>query len=451
MTEKLAIDGGKPAVPENLVAHNWERFRKSTPEEIAAVVEVLKSGHLSIAMGKGMPNAEALEKEFAEYIGTKYALAVNSGTASLHCAVAGVGIEPGDEVIVPAYTFIASAMAVLHQNAIPVFADVHPDTFVIDPTDVERKISSRTKGIMAVQMYGLPCDMDQIGAIAKKHNLKVVEDAAQAIGATYNGKKAGSLGDAAGFSFCTTKQLMAGEGGIMTTNDRETYEKAGMLRLFGERCDMNAPDRAYISEGVGWNYKMAETISALARVKLSHIDDYIGITQKNAAHLSTLLADIEGLQSAVVPADRTHACYMYPVRVRPESIGLDVPVEKFRNAILQALVAENVRVSLWQNVPVPAQTIFQRKAGYGKGCPWNCKSWQDVSYDPFAYPNTIRMLQDHFVVWGLIPPSTSELMDYYSQAFHKVFANCAKLVEIYDRTETYQPLEQRLDELTKAG
>ena len=182
MTARLAIDGGKPAVPENFVAHNWERFRKSTQEEIAAVVEVLKSGHLSIALGKGMPNAEALEREFAEYIGAKYALAVNSGTASLHCALAGVGIEPGDEVIVPAYTFIASAMAVLHQNAIPVFADVNPDTFVIDPSDVERKISSRTRAIMAVQMYGLPCDMDPIRAIAKKHNLKVIEDAAQAIG-----------------------------------------------------------------------------------------------------------------------------------------------------------------------------------------------------------------------------------------------------------------------------
>ena len=451
MTQRLAIDGGKPAVPETLVAHDWERFRKSTPEEIAAVVEVLKSGHLSIAMGKGMPNAEGLEREFAEYAGTKYALAVSSGTASLHCAVAGVGIEPGDEVIVPAYTFIASAMAVLHQNAIPIFADVKCDTFVIDPTDVERKISSRTKGIMAVQMYGLPCDMDEIKTIAKKHNLKVVEDAAQAIGAMYKGKKAGALGDAGGFSFCTTKQLMAGEGGIMTTNERETYERASMLRLFGERGDMNAPERAYISEGIGWNYKMAETISALARVKLRHIDEYIGGTQKNAAYLSTLLADIEGLQSAFVPDERTHACYMYPVRVRPESIGLDVPVEKFRNAILQALAAENVRVSLWQTVPVPAQTVFQLKAGYGKGCPWNCRGLQDVSYDPFAYPNTIRMLQDHFVVWGLVPPNTSELMDYYSQAFHKVFANCAKAVEIYDRSETYQPLEQRLDELSKAG
>ena len=451
MTARLAIDGGKPAVPENFVAHNWERFRKSTQEEIAAVVEVLKSGHLSIALGKGMPNAEALEREFAEYIGAKYALAVNSGTASLHCALAGVGIEPGDEVIVPAYTFIASAMAVLHQNAIPVFADVNPDTFVIDPTDVERKITSRTKGIMAVQMYGLPCDMDPIRDIAKKYNLKVVEDAAQAIGATYKGKKAGSLGDAAGFSFCTTKQLMAGEGGMVTTDDRETYERAGMLRLFGEHCDMNAPDRAYISEGIGWNYKMAETISALARVKLRHIDDYVGDAQKNAAHLFTLLGDIEGLQSAFVPDDRTHACYMYPVRVRPESIGLDVPVEKFRNAILKALAAENVRVSLWQKVPVPAQTVFQLKVGYAKGCPWNCKGRQDVSYDPFAYPNTIRMLQDHFVVWGLVPPNTSELMDYYSQAFHKVFANCARTVEIYDRAGIYQPLEKILDELTKAG
>ena len=250
---------------------------------------------------------------------------------------------------------------------------------------------------------------------------------------------------------CTTKQLMAGEGGIMTTNNRETYERASMLRLFGERCDMNAPDRAYVSEGIGWNYKMAETISALARVKLRHIDDYISDSQKNAAHLSGLLSDIEGLQTPFVPDDREHGCYEYPVRVRPERIGLDVPLEKLRNAIVKALKAENVRVALWQKVPVPAQTVFQQKMGYGKGCPWSCKGSQDVSYDPRPFPNTIRILQDHFVVSGLVPPNSVELMNYYSEAFHKVMANCAEAVEIYERTETYQPLKQRIDELTKAG
>ena len=179
MNDKLALDGGAPAVAEHLVAHDWERLRKSTQEEIDAVVEVLRSGHLSIVMGKGMPNAEGLEREFADYVGAKYCLVVNTGTAALHCAVAGVGVEPGDEVIVPAYTFVASAMAVLHHNAIPVFADINPSTYLIDPQDIEKKITSRTKAIMPVHLYGLPCDMDEINQIAKKNNLKVIEDSAQ--------------------------------------------------------------------------------------------------------------------------------------------------------------------------------------------------------------------------------------------------------------------------------
>jgi len=139
--EKLAIDGGAPAVPEHLAAHDWERLRKASLEEIEAVVEVLKSGHFSIVMGHGMPNAEGLEREFCAWTGAKYALAVNSGTAALHCAVAGVGVETGDEVIVPAFTFIASAMAVLHHNAIPVFVDVNPETYLMDPAAIEAKIT----------------------------------------------------------------------------------------------------------------------------------------------------------------------------------------------------------------------------------------------------------------------------------------------------------------------
>ena len=184
MTEKLAIEGANPTVPKKLVEHNWERFRKSTPEEIDAVVKVLESGHLSIASGFGMPQADALEKEFAEWTGTKYCLAVNNATAALHCAVAGSGVKPGEEVIVPAHTFIASAMAVLHHNAIPVFVDIDTQTYLIDTAQIEKVITDKTKAIMAIHIYGLPCDMDVINSIAKKHNLKVIEDCAQSYGST---------------------------------------------------------------------------------------------------------------------------------------------------------------------------------------------------------------------------------------------------------------------------
>ena len=264
-SKSLTLEGGLPAVPEHMIQHDWERFRKATPEEIAAVVSVLESGHLSIAMGSGMPQAEALEEEFAEWVGTDYCLAVSNGTAALHCAVAGAGIGPGDEVIVTALTFVASAMAVLHQNAVPVFVDIDPDTYLMNPNQIEEKINERTKAIMCVHLHGLPCAMEEINRIAQRHNLKVIEDVAQAYGALYQGKKAGSLGDAAGFSMCTTKHLMVGEGGLVTMSSEEVYQRAAMTRLFGENTNMKDRTRPYMSEMVGWNYKLAEPSSALAR------------------------------------------------------------------------------------------------------------------------------------------------------------------------------------------
>ena len=440
----LALDDGPPAVPDHLIAHDWERFRKATPEEIDAVVTVLKSGHFSIAQGSGMPNAEGLEKEFSEYVGADYCLAVNSGTAALHCAVAGLGVKPGDEVLVPAYTFIASAMAVFHQNAVPVFVDIDPDTFLMDPGKIEEKITSRTRAIMAVHIYGLPCDMDAINAIARKHDLKVIEDAAQCYGSLYKGRKTGVLADAAGFSMSPTKQLTTGEGGMMTTNRGEVYELASKVRLFGELADMRSPDRAYLSEQIGWNYKLAEPLSALARVKLRHLDELIGGLQKNAENLTRQLQDINGLITPVVPPDRTHSYYLYPVRVDPAVLNLDIEVGKLRNAIMHALAAENVLVILWQKVPVPGQPMFQNKLAYGKGCPWSCQAADQRCYEVRDYPNTIRVLEDHFLLKGLIPPNGSELMARYGDAFRKVFQRLDHVIEHYDQTHQYVPVEERM-------
>ena len=449
MTEKLAIEGGAPSVPEHLVKHNWERFRNATDEEIEAVVAVLRSGHLSIAQGFGMPQAEALEEEFAAYVGADHCLAVNSGTAALHCAVAGVGIQPGDEVIVPAYTFIASAMSVLHQNGIPVFVDIDPDTYLVDPGQIEEKITDRTKAIMPVHIHGLPADMEEINQIAARHNLGVIEDSAQGYGALYQGKRAGALGDAAGFSMCTTKQLMTGEGGLFTTNSRDVYQRASRLRLFGEDADMKAKDRAYMSHSVGWNYKMPEMVSALARVKLRHLDEYVGTTQRNAERLTERLQPIQGLTPPRVPSDRTHAYYLYAVQVDPEELDLDIEPGKLRNAVLRALAAENVRVSLWQNVPVPAHPMFQAKMGYGRGCPWSCHGGEEVAYDVYDYPNTIGILENTFTVWGLVPPNGFELVDSYTEAFEKVFGQIDRVVALFDETEEYVPLQARLAKLAQ--
>jgi dTDP-4-amino-4,6-dideoxygalactose transaminase len=362
--------------------------------------------------------------------------------------VAGPGIGPGDEVIVTALTFVASAMAVLHQNAVPVFVDIDPDTYLMDPKQIEDKINERTKAVMCVHLHGLPCPMDEINRIVQKHNLKVIEDVAQAYGALYQGKKAGSLGDAAGYSMCTTKHLMVGEGGLVTMDSEEVYRSAAMTRLFGENTDMREEARPYMSEMVGWNYKLAEPSSALARVKLRHLDEYIGATQRNAQRLTQRLQSIEGVVPPIVPPGRTHSTYLYPVQVDPDKLNLDIEPGKLKDAILKALKAENVSVGRLQQAPVPAQPLFQNKTGYGEGWPWNCHG-REVSYDIYDYPNTTAAIEKSFFVRGLPPPHDLELMDLYAEAFEKVVQNIDRVVDLFDETEQYIPLGERMERWRK--
>ena len=447
MTEKLALEGGRPSVPAQLVTHDWERYRKANDEDVEAVVSVLRSGHLSIALPVGMPQADALEEEFAEWVGADYCLVVNTGTAALHCAVAGVGVQAGDQVLVPADTFVASAMAVLHHNAIPVFVDTDPRTHLIDPAKIEEQINDKTKAIMAVHLFGMPADMDQINQIARRHGLKVIEDSAQTYGGLYHEKKTGALGDAAGFAMTTTKQLMVGEGGLLTTNSRDVYERAAMIRLFGERgTDMKAPDREYMSRWVGWNYKLSEVNSALARVRLRRLDEYISGCQQNAEYLTQRLEQIDGLSTPIVPGDRTHTYYHYSVQVHPGQLAMQIEAGKLRAAVMKALAAENVDVMRWQKVPVPAQPLFQNKTGYGNGSPWNCPGG-DVSYDVNQYPNAFASIDSSFAVRRLVPPNGVEQMDCCANAFEKVFAQIDRVVELFDESENYTPLAERIDRL----
>ena len=450
MPEKLALDGGTPAVPPALMQWDWERYRPASDEEIEEVTAVLRSGHLSIALPKGMPQSDALGREFADWVGTRHCLVVNSGTAALHCAVAGVGVQAGDEVIVPADTFIASAMAVLHQNAIPVFADVHPDTALIDPTHVETLVTSRTRAIMVVHLHGQPADMDAINAIAQRHNLKVIEDSAQTYGGLYKGRKTGALGDAAAFAMTTTKQLMVGEGGLLTTEDDEVYDRAAATRLFGEPgTSMTTASRAYMSEFIGWNYKLPETTAALARARLPSVAEYVAGCQDNAAYLDARLAGIPGLQTPAVAPNRNHTYYHYSLQVDPPAAGLDIEDGLLRNAVIAALKAEGTDAMTWQSVPVPAQPIFQNKLAYGNGSPWSTSDTQ-VSYDMDQYPNAFQVLERSFVLRRLVPPNGPDLLDAYAAALEKVFSQLERVADLYNQTGEYIPLETRKARLAPA-
>ncbi len=443
MKEMLACEGGKPVVSSTL-KRKWPII---TQEDIDAVVEVLKSGEL----GNGhSQNALAFGEEFAAYVGVKYGLAVNSGTAALHCAVAAAGIGPGDEVITSAYTFLASAAAVLHHNGIPIFVDIDPQTCSIDPSKIEEKISERTKAIMPVHIHGMPADMDKINEIARKYNLLVIEDAAQAPGALYKGKKAGNLGDIAGFSLQSSKSLTAGEGGVIITNNVELRDNADLVRMFGEVIEKGKP-RAYNAYTLGWNYRLPEMSAALARTQLRRLDGYNKIAQENADFLTRELRKIPGVIPPFIPEDRTHTYYVYRVRLNPEELGINMPIDKFRYAVQWALDAEGVTTSEWQNAPVPAQTLFQEKQGYGKGCPWNCsfsRGKSKIVYDIYDYPETLKMLKSSFVLGSIMegnvrPPNTMELMKHYVEAFQKVFQSLEKVLDLYEKSGEYVEFEKR--------
>ena len=309
MTETLAIRGGTPVVPKALHV----RWPMITAEDKAAVQAALDSG---IVSGPYAPQVKALEDEWARYCGVRHALTTNSGTAALHTAVAAGGIGTGDQVITTAFTFLATALAVLQNNAVPVFVDIDPRTYNIDPDKIEERITARTRAIIPVHIHGCPADMDRILAIARKHRLLVIEDAAQAHGSTYKGKKVGGIGDMGIFSFQASKNLPAGEGGIFVTNREELKERANRFRMFGEdvrESDKKAFDPARPLDGVreynslmmGWMYRSNELTAALARSQLRRLDASLAQTRRNAAYLTEHLGKIPGHHPAPHP-DRLH-------------------------------------------------------------------------------------------------------------------------------------------------
>src|SRR5512138_3621533 len=271
-------------------------------EIFAGMEKVFESMHLFLG-----ENVQALEKEFAEFCGAKYGIGVSDGTAALQTILRAMDIGPGDEVITVSHTFIATAEAIVLAGATPVFVDVVPDTCLMDVSKVEEKITPHTKAILPVHLYGQTVDMDPLLAIAARYNLKVVEDACQAHGATYKGCRAGNLGDAAGFSFYYSKNLGAlGEGGFITTSDPEIYRKARMIRDHGS-------ERRYYHDLIGFNARLDEVQAVVLRAKLPHLADYNQLRREHAKQYNELLADLP-VQTPVECPENQHVYHMYVVR-----------------------------------------------------------------------------------------------------------------------------------------
>lgn len=418
-SDKLAISGGRPVLQRDDY-RNWPII---TQDDRRLINEVLDSG---IIAGGAAPQVAALEKEWAAYVGTKHCLTTCSGTAALHMSLAAVGVGPGDEVITAAFTFLASASCALHQNAIPVFVDIDPRTYTMDPTRLEAAINERTKAIIPVHIQGLPADMDPIMAIAKKHNLFVIEDACQAHGALYKGRKVGAIGHIGTFSLNNYKNLPGGEGGLFTTDDKVFLEKGGLIRCFGDEIDEVSHRRIYNASILGYMYRNQELPAALARAQLMHLDENNNIRIANANYLSRELRKIPGVIPPYCPPECQHVYFMYNVRFDPKAAGLDCEPRRFRIAVEKALCKEGALVGQWQTMPVPAQDLFQSKLGYGgSSYPWAVNEAKGIQYDYDVanFPVAKELCDTYTIVHGIHAPNGPELMEKIGAAFRKVFAN----------------------------
>lgn len=316
-----------------------------TDEEIEAVTEVLKSGML--AQG---PKVEEFQNKFAQYSDAKYGIATSSGTTALHTALVAAGVEQGDEVVTTPFTFAATSNSILYSNATPVYADIDPKTFNLNPEKIEEKITDKTKAIMPVHLYGQPADMDPILEIAEKHDLKVIEDAAQAHGSTYKGKKIGSIGDLGCFSFYPTKNMTTGEGGMVTTNDEELAEKSSMVRAHGE-------SKRYEQSLLGYNYRMTDIAASIGLVQLKNIDQINKKRNENAEYLSEGLSDVEGITTPEIAENVTHVFHQYTIRV-----------SKDRDAFKDFLTQKEIGTGVHYPIVLYKQPYYQN-IGLTGNCP----------------------------------------------------------------------------------
>jgi dTDP-4-amino-4,6-dideoxygalactose transaminase len=421
---KLALAGGSPVRTRPLPAH-----QTMGAEERRAVLEVMESGVLSGFLGSwgeefyGGPRVRSCERMFAQRFDARYAISVNSATTGLQVALTAAGIEPGDEVIVSPYTMSATAATIVAQNAIPVFADVESQTYGLDPASVAERITEDTRAIVVVHLFGHPARMDGLLELAQRHDLAIIEDAAQAVGASWYGKQVGTMGVVGVLSLNRHKIIHCGEGGIVLANDPEVARIAQMVRNHGEVVvDDEGGDPL---NTLGSNFRLTEIEAAIATVQLQKLDELLEIRRRLAARLTSRLEQHLQLIPAHTAPGCTSSHYLFPIRLRPDLLEI---VD--RSTIARALRAEGIAVGTGYVKPIYLQPLYQQRLGRGRrGCPWTCGHWAGtVSYEHGICPVTERLWEQELMLLDVCrSPLTERDVDDVADAFEKVLGSLGEL------------------------
>ena len=420
----LALHGGPPVITAPLRV-----FNTIGADELTAAEEVIRSGVLSAYIGAagdgfmGGPRIRAFEERAAAHFGVKHALGVNSWTSGLIAAVGAIGIEPGDEIITTPWTMAATATAILHFCGIPVFADIDPETFNICPESVESQITDRTRAIMAADIFGQSADMKALRAIADRHDLRLISDAAQAPGALEDGAFAGTLADIGGYSLNYHKHIHCGEGGILVTDDDELARRLALIRNHAEAV-VTGDDPGQLANMLGYNFRMGEIEAAIAASQLTKLEGRTASRQEVARQFDEGLAGLAGLKTPFVGDGATHVYYVYGMILDPAETGVS------RRAMADALKAEGVPglVVGYQNLH--RLPLFRNRIAYGTGgFPWTSPyAGRDIRYGDGQCPVAERLHDETFLGLNLCmydyPP---EDVARVVAAFRKVWANLDSL------------------------
>ena len=402
MIEKLALEGGKPVRRRKFPEYHAFMDER----EIRAVTRVLKSN----TWRRG-PVVEEYERELERYFKVKHALAVSDGRAALHVAMAALGLGPGDEIITTPYTFLASASAALYQNGIPKFADIDSRSYDLDPEEAENAITSRTKGIVVVHLAGHPADMDRFLEIAQRHGLWLIEDAAQASGAKYKNRFAGTMGNIGTFSTVDGKIMSTGEGGFCLTNDDALAQKMGSIHNFYRA---HATSNIYEFYGIGYNYRMTEFQAAIGREQLKKLDRMIEMRRRNASYLTAHLRKIEGVSPPAEYEWAKHVFYYYALRIDTKKLRVS------RQEFEKALAAEGIPISPGRATSLINRTqLFTKKIGYG-GTDYPFRLCEGLDYAAQRLPVAEAVDREVFWLTDALPILTRKDLDDVIAAVLKV-------------------------------